>query len=106
MGSEMCIRDRCGTHAHGLKLPPSSSRSGDARIIDPQAAGGRQSAGRLAFGRPGQTVPSLTGPAQELAEEMRAYAREGISHVQLYPDPCTVAGIEALAPMLELLDQA
>ena len=36
---------------------------------------------------------------------MRAYAREGIAHVQLYPDPCTVEGIEALAPMLAILDQ-
>ncbi|GIW05022.1 MAG: hypothetical protein KatS3mg059_1642 [Thermomicrobiales bacterium] len=58
-----------------------------------------------AYGRPGQTVPSLTGSPEELAEEFRAYAREGISHLQLYPDPCTVAGIEALAPVLEILDQ-
>jgi alkanesulfonate monooxygenase SsuD/methylene tetrahydromethanopterin reductase-like flavin-dependent oxidoreductase (luciferase family) len=58
-----------------------------------------------AYGRPGQTVPSLTGTPEELAEEFRAYAREGISHIQLYPDPCTVAGIEAIAPALELLDK-
>jgi alkanesulfonate monooxygenase SsuD/methylene tetrahydromethanopterin reductase-like flavin-dependent oxidoreductase (luciferase family) len=58
-----------------------------------------------AYGRPGQNVPSLTGTAAELAEEMRAYAREGIAHVQLYPDPCTVAGIEAFAPVLEILDR-
>ncbi len=58
-----------------------------------------------AYGRPGQIVPSLTGSAEELADEMRAYAREGISHIQIYPDPCTVAGIEAFAPVLELLDR-
>ena len=58
-----------------------------------------------AYGRPGQIVPSLAGSADELADEMRAYVREGISHVQIYPDPCTVAGIEAFAPVLELLDQ-
>lgn len=58
-----------------------------------------------AYGRPGQTVPSLTGTAEELAEEMRRYAREGISHVQIYPDPCTVEGIEAFAPVLEILDR-
>ena len=57
------------------------------------------------YGRPGQTVPSLTGTPEEMAEEMRAYAREGISHVQIYPDPCTVAGIEAFAPVLEILDR-
>lgn len=58
-----------------------------------------------AYGRPGQAVPSLTGTPEELAEEMRAYAREGISHIQVYPDPCTVEGIEAFAPVLEILDQ-
>jgi alkanesulfonate monooxygenase SsuD/methylene tetrahydromethanopterin reductase-like flavin-dependent oxidoreductase (luciferase family) len=58
-----------------------------------------------AYGRPGQAVPSLAGTPEELAEEMRAYAREGISHVQIYPDPCTVAGIEAFAPVLEILDR-
>jgi probable F420-dependent oxidoreductase len=57
------------------------------------------------YGRPGQAVPSLTGTPEELAAEMRAYADLGVSHIQLYPDPCTVAGIEALAPMLEILDQ-
>lgn len=57
-----------------------------------------------AYGRPGQNVPSLTGSAGELAAEMRAYAEAGISHVQIYPDPCTVAGIAAFAPVLDLLD--
>jgi hypothetical protein len=47
----------------------------------------------------------LTGTPEELAEEFRSYAREGIDHMQLYPDPCTVAGIEALAPVLEILDR-
>ncbi len=59
-----------------------------------------------AYGRPGQAVPSLTGTPAELAEEFRAYARAGISHLQLYPDPCTVAGIEAIAPALALLDES
>ncbi len=59
-----------------------------------------------AYGRPGQQVPSLTGTPEELAAEMLAYADLGISTVQIYPDPCTVEGIEALVPMLELLDQA
>ena len=58
-----------------------------------------------AYGRPGQAVPSLKGSPEELAEEMHAYAEAGVSHVQIYPDPCTVAGIEALAPMLEILDR-
>jgi len=58
-----------------------------------------------AYGRPGQTVPSLMGSPQELAQEFRNYAAAGISHIQVYPDPCTVAAIEMLAPVLEVLDQ-
>ena len=33
------------------------------------------------------------------------YAEIGVSHIQFYPDPCTVEGIEKLAPVLEILDQ-
>ncbi len=58
-----------------------------------------------AYGRPGQTVPSLTGSAEEIAGELRAYAAAGIGHVQFYPDPCTVEAIEMLAPVLEILDR-
>lgn len=58
-----------------------------------------------AYGRPGQTAPSLTGTLQEMADEMLRYAEAGISHVQIYPDPCTVRGIEAFAPVLEILDR-
>jgi probable F420-dependent oxidoreductase len=59
-----------------------------------------------AYGRPGQAVPSLTGTPEELAAEMLAYAELGVSTVQIYPDPCTVQGIEALVPMLDILDRA
>jgi hypothetical protein len=33
------------------------------------------------------------------------YVEIGVSHVQFYPDPCTVEGIEKLTPVLELLDR-
>ncbi len=49
-------------------------------------------------------VEPLKGPPDVLAAELRAFAREGISHVQLVLDPITEASIEALAPMLEALD--
>ncbi len=57
------------------------------------------------YGRPGQDVPSLTGTPQEIADECKRYAEIGVSHLQFYPDPCTVEGIEKLAPVLEILDQ-
>lgn len=52
-----------------------------------------------------QAVAPLRGTAEEMTEELRAYAREGIGHVQLVVDPITEASIAALAPVLELLDR-
>ncbi len=51
-------------------------------------------------------VPPLEGPPELMAEELRAYAREGIGHVQLVLDPINLGSIEAFAPVLELLDHA
>ncbi len=48
--------------------------------------------------------PPATGSPEELAELLRGYAREGITHVQVWLDPSTVAGVEAFAPVLDLLD--
>ena len=46
----------------------------------------------------------LEGSPDELAEVLRAYAREGITHVQLVMDPITRGSIEAFAPVLARLD--
>ncbi|MBA2775184.1 MAG: LLM class flavin-dependent oxidoreductase [Chloroflexia bacterium] len=89
------LRDALDAACEGVGRDPATLERTVAVMVDFPGA----------YGRPGQTVPSLIGSPEELADEMRAYAREGISHVQIYPDPCTLAGIEALAPMLELLDQ-
>jgi hypothetical protein len=47
---------------------------------------------------------ALTGSPEALAEGLRGYARAGFTHVQLWLEPATIAGIEAFAPVLELLD--
>jgi probable F420-dependent oxidoreductase len=49
--------------------------------------------------------PALEGPPEVIADALRAYAREGVGHVQLVLDPIDEASIEALAPVLELLDR-
>jgi alkanesulfonate monooxygenase SsuD/methylene tetrahydromethanopterin reductase-like flavin-dependent oxidoreductase (luciferase family) len=54
---------------------------------------------------PRMAVPPLEGSAEEVAEGLRAYAREGIGHVQLVVDPITEASVAALSPVLELLDR-
>ena len=50
-------------------------------------------------------VPPLEGPPEHMAETLRAYAREGIGHVQLVLDPITLGAIRAMAPVLDLLDR-
>ena len=47
----------------------------------------------------------LAGSPEHVAEELRAYAREGVSHVQLWLEPNTLESLEAFAPVLELLDR-
>ncbi len=53
---------------------------------------------------PKQAVVPQSGQPAELAEALRAYAREGIGHVQLVLDPITLDAIGGLAPALERLD--
>lgn len=47
----------------------------------------------------------VVGSPEAIAEVLRAYAREGVSEVQLVIDPITVEGIECLVPVLEALDR-
>ncbi len=49
---------------------------------------------------------TLTGPPEVLSETLRAFAREGISHIQILFEPASLASIEAFAPTLEILDRA
>jgi alkanesulfonate monooxygenase SsuD/methylene tetrahydromethanopterin reductase-like flavin-dependent oxidoreductase (luciferase family) len=52
-----------------------------------------------------QDVTPLQGSADEMAQELQAYAREGIGHVQLVLDPINRASIEGFAQVLALLDR-
>jgi len=52
-----------------------------------------------------ETPPPLRGSAEELAADLRRFASEGISHVQLVVDPITIESIDSLAGMLEALDR-
>jgi alkanesulfonate monooxygenase SsuD/methylene tetrahydromethanopterin reductase-like flavin-dependent oxidoreductase (luciferase family) len=49
--------------------------------------------------------PPATGTPEELADLLRGYAREGISHVQVSLDPGTVEGVELFAEVLAILDR-
>jgi alkanesulfonate monooxygenase SsuD/methylene tetrahydromethanopterin reductase-like flavin-dependent oxidoreductase (luciferase family) len=52
----------------------------------------------------GAAAPPIEGPPEVIAEALRRFAAEGIGHVQLVIDPITTGSLEALAPVLELLD--
>lgn len=46
----------------------------------------------------------LSGTPEELAEQIRAFTQERVSHLIVWIDPPTPAGIAAFAPVLEALD--
>ncbi len=71
-----------------------------ALVRMPGGTGRRQGAGDLA-----DPPNALTGSAEAMAEELRAYARAGVAEVQLVVDPITIESVEAMAPVLELLDR-
>ena len=50
-------------------------------------------------------IGAATGSSEELAALLRAFATAGLAEVQLWLAPSTVAGVEAFAPVLELLDR-
>jgi probable F420-dependent oxidoreductase len=51
-------------------------------------------------------MAALEGSPDAIAAGLRAYAALGVAEVQLVVDPITQASIEALGPMLEILDRA
>ena len=48
--------------------------------------------------------PPLGGTPEHVADSLRAYARAGITHVQVFLEPLTPTGLEAFAPVLARLD--
>lgn len=61
-------------------------------------------AGRIEGSGQAEVVRPLQGPPEVIAEALRAYAREGIGHVQLVLDPITIGSVRALGPVLRALD--
>jgi len=69
-----------------------------AVLIDSTGEGARRSSAN-----PGGRTP-LSGSPEEIAAALRGYAAAGISHVQVWLEPNSIRGIEAFAPVLEVLD--
>jgi alkanesulfonate monooxygenase SsuD/methylene tetrahydromethanopterin reductase-like flavin-dependent oxidoreductase (luciferase family) len=62
--------------------------------------------GRVQGERPREAAPPIEGPPDVIAAGLAAFAGAGISHLQLVLDPITIASVEALAPVLEILDRS
>jgi alkanesulfonate monooxygenase SsuD/methylene tetrahydromethanopterin reductase-like flavin-dependent oxidoreductase (luciferase family) len=73
--------------------PATLSRSVSVQIDFPDAAPNRD-----------PTARPLSGPPEMLAATLRAFADEGIDHVQIVLNPNTLASIEQFVPTLALLD--
>jgi len=56
-------------------------------------------------GGPEERAPALRGSPEELAAELRRFAAEGISCVQVVVDPITVGSIERLGETLAALER-
>jgi alkanesulfonate monooxygenase SsuD/methylene tetrahydromethanopterin reductase-like flavin-dependent oxidoreductase (luciferase family) len=47
----------------------------------------------------------ISGSPVEIAAALRAYAAVGLSHVQVWPEPCTVQGVEKFGEIFDVLDR-
>ena len=94
------LRERVDAAARAAGRDPSAIERTVA--VQVRLPGGR---GRVQGDTAHDTVPPVEGSAAEIAATLRAFAAEGIAHVQLVVDPITLASLEALAPVLEDLDR-
>jgi probable F420-dependent oxidoreductase len=95
------LRDRVDNAARGAgRNPAEIERSVAVQVRMPGGKGRTMGSTDEAM-----AVAPLQGGPETMADELRAYAREGIGHVQLVIDPITRAAIEGFAPVLALLDR-
>jgi alkanesulfonate monooxygenase SsuD/methylene tetrahydromethanopterin reductase-like flavin-dependent oxidoreductase (luciferase family) len=94
------LREQVDAACRAAGRDPADVERTVAVLVQTPGALGRQQ-GDYAEG----AVPPVEGSPEEIAEVLRGFAREGISHVQLVVDPITLDSIQALAPVLHVLDR-
>jgi alkanesulfonate monooxygenase SsuD/methylene tetrahydromethanopterin reductase-like flavin-dependent oxidoreductase (luciferase family) len=94
------LKDRVDETCRDVGRDPAEVERTIAILVRLPGGAGRVQ-GDLEQGR----MPPVSGEPAELAETLRTFAGEGISHVQLVLDPITKPSIEALAPALAILDR-
>lgn len=93
------LRDRIDAACRSAGRDPATVERTVALFVGFEGAQGRQ-LGDLS--RP--DTPVIPGAPETLAAALRAFAAEGVAHVQLVLDPITESTIRQLAPALRLLD--
>jgi alkanesulfonate monooxygenase SsuD/methylene tetrahydromethanopterin reductase-like flavin-dependent oxidoreductase (luciferase family) len=94
------LRDQVDAAARAAGREPAAIERTVAVLV--RLPGGR---GRVQGETAHGAEPPVEGSPAKIAATLRAFAAEGIAHVQLVLDPITLASIEALAPVLEDLDR-
>jgi alkanesulfonate monooxygenase SsuD/methylene tetrahydromethanopterin reductase-like flavin-dependent oxidoreductase (luciferase family) len=79
---------------------PASVERTAAIMVDPV---GRPD-GPVILARADLAPEPVAGTPAELAAALRAFAGEGLTHIQVHLHPHSLAGVEAFAPVLEALD--
>lgn len=72
---------------------------------DPSTLGRSLCAGVVIGDRTIHGAEPLSGSPEELAASFRAFAREGIDHLQVWVNPMTSEGIDAIAEVVAILDR-
>jgi probable F420-dependent oxidoreductase len=94
------LRERVDAACRAVGRDPAEIERTVAVLV--RLSGGR---GRVQGDASRPPPKALSGPPEAIAADLRRYAAEGISEVQLVLDPITEAAIDELAPALELLDE-
>lgn len=94
------LRDLVDDHARAAGRDPADiERTVAVMVRMPRGEGRIDGSGHAS------TIGALEGPSEVMADELRAYAREGIAHVQLVVDPIDLQAIRELGPVLTALDR-
>jgi len=92
------LRDAVDAACRTIGRDPTTLARTVAVLVAPLGSDARaKAAGRV-------DTPARSGDAVELAQWLRAFEREGVSHIQLVLDPITIPAIEAAAAILTALD--
>lgn len=87
--------------------PATLKRTAGVLVDVGSTMGGSRTAGSpvwLPAGNLFGPLEPLRGSPEEIVDGLLGFAREGITHLQVWLAPNTPAGIEAFAPVLEILD--